>query len=44
LRDDGEAAAEVVELEGIDVNAVDDDASRGGLDESEERQAEGTLA
>ena len=44
LRDDGEAAAQVVETDAADVHAVDDDASARRLNHAEQRQRHGRLA
>lgn len=44
MRNDGEARAQVGELELVDVLSVDDNAPRRGFNESEERQSEGRLA
>ncbi|GKT64743.1 LOW QUALITY PROTEIN: hypothetical protein ColTof3_12082 [Colletotrichum tofieldiae] len=44
LRDDGEAGAQLVELDLGDVEAVDVDASRAGLEEAEEGEGQRGLA
>ena len=44
LRDDGKAGAEVVELDGCYVEAVDEDAAVRGVDESKQCQNETRLA